>query len=350
MAGHPDSSACGHAEPSGISGVSVLGLVASEGRGISVSSRRGWGPGANEKVGRQPKIGQPAIIELCRLSSVWGRAAYGDDWAFSRGRFRARSARRRLAAGVHLHRACVPIRTIRAAFTQGLQWVDGFLYEGTGNHGASSIRKVQLETGEVLQKRDLPEQYFGEGIVVRKDELVQLTYKTEIGFVYDRADLRAEAHVQVPGRGMGADRRRHASRHERRQRPAAAARSGHAEGSRRLPVTAAGTPVKNLNELEWVKGEIFANIWMTDYVARIDPATGRVTGWIDLRGLLPARDRANADVLNGIAYDAAGDRLFVTGKWWPRLFEIKLMRAASRRQRPRPCRAEEPSIRGEASS
>jgi glutamine cyclotransferase len=212
-----------------------------------------------------------------------------------------------------------------AAFTQGLQWVDGVLYEGTGNHGASSIRKVRLETGEVLQKRDLAEQYFGEGIVVRNNELFQLTYKTEIGFVYDRETFAPKRTFRYPGEGWGlTDNGTHLVMSDGSDRLRLLDPSSLKE-VRRVPVTAAGAPVKNLNELEWVKGEIFANIWMTDYVARVDAATGRVTAWIDLRNLLPPRDRAKADVLNGIAYDAAGDRLFVTGKWWPRLFEIKLV-------------------------
>ena len=212
-----------------------------------------------------------------------------------------------------------------AAFTQGLQWVDGFLYEGTGNHGASSIRKVRLETGEVLQKRDLEQQYFGEGIVVHKDELVQLTYKTEIGFVYDRATFAPKRTFRYQGEGWGLTSNgtqlvmSDGSERLRLLDPASL------KEIRRIPVTAAGTPVNNLNELEWVKNEILANIWLTDFVARIDPATGHVTGWVDLGGLLSPRDRAKADVLNGIAYDAAGDRLFVTGKWWPRLFEIRLV-------------------------
>ena len=212
-----------------------------------------------------------------------------------------------------------------AAFTQGLQYVDGFLYEGTGNHGESSIRKVRLETGEVLQKRDLPRQYFGEGIVVRKDELVQLTYKTEIGFVYDRQTFAPKRTFKYQGEGWGlTDNGQHLIMSDGSDRlrlldPATL------KELRRIAVTAGGTPVNNLNELEWVKGEVFANIWQTDYIARIDPATGRVTGWIDLRGLLSPRERAKTDVLNGIAYDAAGDRLFVTGKWWPRVFEIKLI-------------------------
>jgi glutaminyl-peptide cyclotransferase len=212
------------------------------------------------------------------------------------------------------------------AFTQGLQYVDGFLYEGTGNHGESSIRKVKLETGEVLQKRDLPVQYFGEGIVVRKDEIVQLTYKTEIGFVYDRQTFATKRTFKYPGEGWGlTDDGRHLIMSDGTDRLRLWDPISLKE-VRRIAVTAAGKPVTALNELEWVKSEIFANVWQTEYIARIDPKTGQVTGWIDLRGLLPARERAKVDVLNGIAYDAAGDRLFVTGKWWPRVFEITLRR------------------------
>jgi glutaminyl-peptide cyclotransferase len=212
-----------------------------------------------------------------------------------------------------------------AAFTQGLQYVDGFLYEGTGNHGASSLRKVRLETGEVLQKRDLQEQYFGEGIVVLNDEIVQLTYQTGIGFVYDRQSFAPKRTFKYQGEGWGlTEDGTNLIMSDGTDRLRVLDRSTMKE-IRRIPVTAAGTPVKDLNELERVKSEIFANIWMTDYIARIDPRTGHVTGWVDLRGLLPPRDRAKADVLNGIAYDAANDRLFVTGKWGPRLFEITLV-------------------------
>jgi glutaminyl-peptide cyclotransferase len=211
------------------------------------------------------------------------------------------------------------------AFTQGLQYLDGFLYEGTGQNGQSSIRKVKLETGEVLQKRDLPEQHFGEGIVVVGAELIQLTWQSQIAFVYDRQTFAPKRTFNYKGEGWGLT-------YDGRNLVMSDGSDGlrildsatFAE-RRRVNVTAAGTPVRNLNELESVKGEILANVWQTDYVARIDPASGHVTGWIDLRGLLSPVDRAGTDVLNGIAYDAAGDRLFVTGKWWPRLFEIRLI-------------------------
>ena len=220
-------------------------------------------------------------------------------------------------ANLPVHRYTV-VRTYphdRDAFTQGLQFLDGFLYEGTGLNGRSSIRKVKLETGEVVQRRDVPAQYFGEGIVV---------WQSGVAFIYDRDTFAPRRSVKYQGEGWGlthdgtslvmsdgTDSLRFldpATFNERR----------------RVKVTAAGVPLRALNELEYVKGEIFANVWQTDYLARIDPKTGRVTGWVDLQGLLPARDRASTDVLNGIAYDAAGDRLFITGKLWPRLFEIKL--------------------------
>jgi glutamine cyclotransferase len=213
----------------------------------------------------------------------------------------------------------------RRAFTQGLQYLGGILYEGTGNLGQSSIRKVKLETGEVLQQRDLSKEHFGEGIAIWKSELFQLTWQSGIGFVYDATTFAPKRTFRYPGEGWGLTQdadgliMSDGSDALRFIEPAT-----FKEG-RRLKVTAAGQPVRQLNELEYVKGEIFANVWMTDTVARIDPATGRVTGWIDLSNLLTPTERAQADVLNGIAFDAAGDRLFVTGKWWPKLFEIKLV-------------------------
>ena len=212
-----------------------------------------------------------------------------------------------------------------AAFTQGLQYIDGALYEGTGLNGRSSIRKVKLETGEVLQKYDLTAQYFGEGITVWKNDLIELTWQSGIAFVYDKTTFQPRRRFNYLGEGWGlthddvnlimsdgTDRLRLLD-------PATFAER------RRIQVTAGGLPVQNLNELEFVKGEIFANIWQTERIARIAP-DGRVVGWIDLGGLLAPSERAGLDVLNGIAYDAAKDRLFVTGKLWPKLFEIRLVK------------------------
>jgi glutaminyl-peptide cyclotransferase len=213
------------------------------------------------------------------------------------------------------------------AFTQGLFYLDGFLYESTGLEGQSSIRKVRLETGEILQKHDIPEAYFGEGIVNWKDSLLELTWTTQVGFVYGLGDfnLLREFHYTGEGWGLTEDGKRiimsDGSAQLRFWDPQSLSETG------RITVTANGEPVKDLNELEWVQGEIYANVWRTDRIARIDPASGKVTGWIDCKGLLSAADRSGQeDVLNGIAYDAKGGRLFVTGKKWPKLFEIRLVK------------------------
>ncbi len=211
------------------------------------------------------------------------------------------------------------------AFTQGLQFVDGVLYEGTGLNGRSSIRRVALETGQVLQQRAVSPEYFGEGITVWKNDLFELTWQSHVAFVYDKTTFEPKKRFAYPGEGWGLTSdgtnliMSDGTEELRILDPLTFAEK------RRLRVTAAGAPLKNLNELEYVKGEILANIWQTDYVARIAPDSGRVTAYIDLRGLLTPAERAKTDVLNGIAYDPARDRLFVTGKLWPRLFEIKLI-------------------------
>jgi glutaminyl-peptide cyclotransferase len=215
----------------------------------------------------------------------------------------------------------------RQAFTQGLQYVDGFLYESTGQHGQSGIRKVKLETGEVLQHQPLDSKYFGEGITVWGDTIVQLTWQSEIGFVYDKKTFKQLRSFTYAGEGWGLT-------HDGTRLIMS---DGNASGTLRfldaktlkeagrLVVRDGGRPVDDLNELEYVRGEILANVWMTQRIARISRKTGEVTGWIDLSGLLNPREAAGTDVLNGIAYDAAGDRLFVTGKLWPKLFEIKIV-------------------------
>jgi glutamine cyclotransferase len=213
----------------------------------------------------------------------------------------------------------------RRAFTQGLIYRKGFLYEGTGMNGQSGIRKVALETGEVLQVHAIPRQYFGEGITEWRGSIIQLTWQSEIGFVYDLTTFQQTRTFAYRGEGWGLthDGARlimsDGSSALRFLDPATFQESG------RLAVRDQNGPVQNLNELEYVRGEIFANVWNTDRIARISLKDGRVTGWIDLSGLLAPADRGGADVLNGIAYDEADSRLFVTGKWWPRLFEIKLV-------------------------
>jgi len=213
------------------------------------------------------------------------------------------------------------------AFTEGLFYLDGYLYESTGLEGHSSVRKVRLETGEVVEKHDLPPEYFGEGIINWRNELIQLTYKAETGFVYDLASFDVKRKFEYPGEGwaLTTDGKRiimdDGTPQLRFWNPDTLAETG------RLTVTDGGQPLKNINELEWVKGDLYANVWMTDRIAIIDPASGVVKSWVDLTGILGPADRTSGevDVLNGIAYDAKGDRLFVTGKKWPKLFEIRLV-------------------------
>jgi len=213
----------------------------------------------------------------------------------------------------------------RAAFTQGLLFRNGVFYEGTGLNGRSGIRKVKIETGEVLQSKAIGAEYFGEGITDWKGSLIEITWQSEVGFVYDKASFKQTRSFNYPGEGWGLthDGTRlimsDGSAVIRFLDPATFKETG------RITVKDNGVPIKNLNELEFVNGEILANVWQTWRIARISPKTGDVLGWVDLTGLLDQRDAVGADVLNGIAYDAKGDRLFVTGKWWPKLFEIKMV-------------------------
>lgn len=213
----------------------------------------------------------------------------------------------------------------RGAFTQGLVFLNGSFVESTGLNGQSSLREVELKTGRVLRRQDVPAQYFAEGLAVLGDKAYQLTWKAGKAFVYDVKTFHLEREFSYDGEGWGLTTDGQTiimSDGTSRIRFLA---PDSFKVKRTVRVSLQGQPLSNLNELEWVKGEIFANVWQTDYVARIDPETGRVTGMIDFTGLLGLGDRdANTDVLNGIAYDASGDRLFVTGKCWPKLFEVRL--------------------------
>jgi len=216
----------------------------------------------------------------------------------------------------------------REAFTQGLVFEDGVLYEGTGIPGRSELRKVELETGNVLQRYKLPDQYFGEGITIFKDRIIQLTYQSKVGFVYDKDSFELLREFTYPTEGWGIT-------HNGTQLIMS-------DGTpmlyfmdpetlkqiNRMMVLEEDRPVWGLNELEYVNGEIYANVWPADRIVRIDPETGQAVGWIDMKGLLPPQDRSGEiDVFNGIAYDPDNQRLFVTGKYWPKLFEIKLIPA-----------------------
>jgi glutaminyl-peptide cyclotransferase len=231
------------------------------------------------------------------------------------------------SAGDYTYRIVRAYPHDKEAFTQGLLYLNGVLYEGTGQPGHSQIRKVNLETGEVLQKRDVPGVYFGEGIVVWKDRLLELTWQGEKGFVYDLNTFEPKGEFPYPGEGWGltSDGKRlimsDGTSRLRFLDPATM------QETSRLAVISDAGRVSLLNELEWIKGEVWANIWKEDRIARINPETGKVTGWIDMRGLLPIAEHPDRDdVLNGIAYDAKGDRIFVTGKRWPKLFEIQVMK------------------------
>jgi len=210
------------------------------------------------------------------------------------------------------------------AFTQGLEYREGFFYEGTGREGHSSLRKVATETGKVLQRIDLAPNYFGEGITVLNGRIVELTYKTEIGFVYDKATFKQLRSFKYSGEGWGLTNDGSTIYMSDGTSQIRFWDPQTLQERKRITVRDSGRPIDNLNELEWVKGEIYANIWQTNRIARISPADGHVIAWIDLTGLLTPEEAAEADVLNGIAYDAAHDRLFVTGKLWPKLFEIKI--------------------------
>jgi glutaminyl-peptide cyclotransferase len=213
----------------------------------------------------------------------------------------------------------------RGAFTEGLLYRDGLLYESTGLEGRSVIRAVRLEDGTVVREARLADSLFGEGLVDWKDRLVSVTWRTGIGFVWDRSTFKRLRSFRYAGEGWGLTQD---GRHIIMSDGSPVLRFLDPETlklSRRLTVTAAGAPVRDINELEWVRGEIWANIWQTDMIARIDPANGRVIGWIDIAALSAVSGRRRADdVANGIAWDKAKDRLFVTGKNWGRLFEIRL--------------------------
>jgi glutamine cyclotransferase len=210
------------------------------------------------------------------------------------------------------------------AFTQGLEYRDGVLIEGTGLKGQSSLRRVKLETGQVLQKVDVPGQYFGEGITVLKDRILQLTWQSGVGFIYDRKTFKQIGQFQYPGEGWGLT---NDGKQVFMSDGTSEIRVWDAvtlKEVRRITVRNGKNPIDQINEIEFVDGEIYANVWQTDYILRISPATGQLLGIIDMRGLLDSPQ--GADVLNGIAYDAVGKRLFVTGKLWPKIYQVEITR------------------------
>ncbi len=210
------------------------------------------------------------------------------------------------------------------AFTEGLVFTDGYLFEGTGLNGKSSVRQQNLTTGEVLQSVALPQQYFGEGIAILGDRIYQLTWQSHKGFVYD-LDLVPIQEFSYATEGWGLT---HNGTHLIMSDgtsslyfidPANFSVVGQVQ------VKDGENAVSKLNELEYINGEVWANVWQTDLVARISPHSGLVLGWVNFSGLLTPAERVGTDVLNGIAFDPTSDRLLVTGKYWPKIFEVELV-------------------------
>lgn len=211
------------------------------------------------------------------------------------------------------------------AYTQGLIFRGGFLYESTGQHGQSTLRKVKLETGEVLQQRRIDSAHFAEGLTEWKGRLFQLTWQSNVAFVYDLATFAPVTTLKYPGEGWGLTAGPDSLILSDGTADLRFLDPATFKEIRRVTVRDGGTAIDQLNELEFVRGEVWANVWHTDRIARIDPRTGRVTGWIDLSGLMSMYRLDAESVLNGIAYDPASQRLFVTGKMWPKLFEIQVV-------------------------
>jgi glutamine cyclotransferase len=239
-----------------------------------------------------------------------------------------------VAAPVSSYKVVAEFPHSTESYTEGFFYRDGLFYEGTGLKGNSAILVIDPETGNVLQRRNLPEPFFGEGIIDWGHDIYEWTWQSHLCFVYDRFSLRPVGQFTYPGEGWGMTR---SATEIITSDGTAALRFRDPKTfkeTRHIVVKDGNIPVEQLNELEYVKGEIYANIWHSDRIARISPRDGRVLGWIDLTGLMPASRRINNEsVLNGIAYDVQHDRLFVTGKQWPVVFEIRVVPAARRKER-----------------
>jgi glutaminyl-peptide cyclotransferase len=217
----------------------------------------------------------------------------------------------------------------RRAFTQGFEYHAGKLYEGTGLEGRSSVRIEDLASGKVLRQVDLLKPLFGEGITVLRGRIIEITWLSHVGFTYRQSDLQRTGEFQYSGEGWGLA---NDGKHIYFSDGTASIRildPNTLRETRRITVHDGTHEVAMLNELEWIRGEIWANIWQTNRIARISPVDGKILGWINASGLLKPEDTATqpVDVLNGIAYDAAHDRIFLTGKLWPKIFEVRVVRA-----------------------
>ena len=266
------------------------------------------------RTGRQSRILAWTIAAIVLISSVVGISAFAQNKRAGKGE-------------VWVAQVVAKYPHDADAFTQGLIVSHGLLYEGTGKQGSSSLRQVNLKTGKIEKYAPLHEHYFGEGITALHDRIYQITWQNRIGLVYDEKTFNVERTFQYTGEGWGLtnDGKRlimsDGSSNLRFLDPTTF------EVVKRISAHTSRGKVEKLNELEYVKGEIWANIWYDDKIVRISPEDGEVLGWIDLASLYPRSKRATGeDVLNGIAYDAENDRLFVTGKNWPHLYEIKVGR------------------------
>lgn len=239
-----------------------------------------------------------------------------------------------LAAPVSSYKVVAEFPHSTDSYTEGFFYRDGLFYEGTGLKGNSAILVIEPQTGKVLQRRDLPQQFFGEGIVDWGPYIYEWTWQSHVCFIYDRFSLRPIGQFTYSGEGWGMTR---TSTEIITSDGTATLRFRDPKTfreTRHIVVKDGGQAVEPLNELEYVKGEIYANVWHSDHIARISPRDGHVIGWIDLTGLMPVSRRINSEsVLNGIAYDAQHDRLFVTGKQWPAVFEIRIVSSAQRESR-----------------
>jgi glutaminyl-peptide cyclotransferase len=210
-------------------------------------------------------------------------------------------------------------------YTEGFFYLDGLFYEGTGIARHSAVMATDPETGNTIKRREIPAQYFGEGIVDWGPNIYEWTWKSHVCFVYNRATLQPVKQLTYTGEGTAKEIITSDGTATLRFRDPNTFQETH-----HILVKDGDKVIDNLNELEFIKGEIYANIWHSDMIARISPSDGHVIAWIDLTGLMPANRRIDAEsVLNGIAYDSQHDRLFVTGKQWPTIFEIKLVQRAS---------------------
>jgi glutaminyl-peptide cyclotransferase len=272
--------------------------------------------GDNRSLGEATRLARRNLISLCFVLAL-SVSALGMQEAVADFRAAPVSGYRVINEYPHDHEA----------YTQGLVIDNGELFEGTGLNGRSSLRRVDLQTGSILQETELSEDYFGEGIAIVRNRIYQLTWQENTCFVYDRESFELIREFAYESEGWGLT-------HDGKELIMSDGTNRITyrdpetfEETRHIDITDGNQPVINLNELEYINGEIWANVYMTDYVARIDPETGRVVGWIDFSGLLSEHERRqySVDVLNGIAQDPDSGNIYVTGKLWPTMFEIELV-------------------------